>query len=254
MQQRNSDQPMSIEQKIELGANIAYTVCFPVMVLLRRRLGYRFISQPRLLIAAFFFWIAATFVATPSSSSFESAPSGGASNVWLIFLFSFAFLIWGFVQRSLRWRELKRGVSWHTRSRGISWFIFLPLSDSAIKRFVDPLVTFLIGLILALSHLQQFLGVYLIVAAVCMFAWEAYDYERSLNLMLDQLDALVDSQVISENVEYYSQGAPGQIKQRALDETAGIPTGIAPDLAAAIARRQASPVPVGSPTPQPQTP
>jgi hypothetical protein len=40
---------------------------------------------------------------------------------------------------------------------------------------------------------------------------------------------------ISSNVEYYTQPNP---KQRPLDETAGIPTGVAPDLQAAIDRRQ----------------
>lgn len=238
-QQQQQQQGTTIAQKIEMGANLAYTLSFPVMVLLRRKLGYRFISQPRLIISALIFWIAATLVSIPSGgdSTFAPSPTSGlGGNIWLLGLFTLAFLIWGFVQRSWRWRDIKRGISWHSRSRGISWFIFLPLSDSNVKRFVDPTVTLLVGLLFTL--LQTLLGIYLIIAAFCLFAWEAYDYERSINMMLDQLDALVDSEVISANVEYYSQYT-SPATQRPLEETAGIPTGVAPDLQAAIERRRA---------------
>ncbi len=262
--QSSSGQPLSIEQKIQIGANIAFSIAFPVMVLLRRKMGYRFISQPRLLIAALIFWIAATFVSIPTetasyySGASTAAPATGPSaRIWLVFLFTFAFLVWGFVQRWLRWQDIKKGVSWHSRSRGISWFAFLPFNDSIVKRFVDPLVVFLVGLIFTLTGLQPLLGVYLIVAGVMLFVWESFDYEQSINLMLDQLDALVDSEVISANVEYYTQPNP---KQRPLDETAGIPTGVAPDLQAAIDRRAArnaglasAPVPAGLPA-QPTQP
>ncbi|HEU5375735.1 MAG TPA: hypothetical protein VFV38_09870 [Ktedonobacteraceae bacterium] len=229
--QQQQQQGTTIAQKIEIGANIAYTIAFPVMVLLRHRMGYRFISQPRLIISALIFWVAAIFSIAPATPL-------ASSNAFLIILFTLAFLVVGFVQRSLRWRDIKNGVAWHSRSRGVSWLAFLPLNDSTVKRFIDPLVTLLVGLFFALTGLQRLLGIYLIVAACCLFAWEAYDYERSINLMLDQLDALVDSEVISENMEYYQQGAPGQIKQRPLDETAGIPTGVAPDLQAAIEKRR----------------
>lgn len=229
MQQQQ--QGTTIAQKIEIGANIAYTVSFPVMVLLRRKMGYRFISQPRLILCALVFWAVAVFAAVPTTIA-------DSSNAFLIVLFTLVFLVWGFIQRSLRWRDIKRGISWHSRSRGISWFAFLPLNDSIVKRFVDPAVVLVGGLFFTLTGLQRLLGIYLILAAFCLFAWEAFDYERSINLMLDQLDSLVDSEVISENIEYYQQEAPGQIKQRPLEQTAGIPTGVAPDLQAAIERRR----------------
>jgi len=227
--QQQQQQGTTIAQKIEIGANIAYTVAFPVMVLLRHKLGYRFISQPRLVMAALVFWVAAVL----SAASIGPLPS---SNGFLMILFTLAFLIVGFVQRSLRWRDMKRGIPWHSRSRGISWFAFLPLNDSHVKRFVDPAVVFIVGLVLTLTGLQRLLGIYLILAALCLFAWESFDYERSINMMLDQLDSLVDSEVMSENVEYYQETG---VKQRSLEETAGIPTGVAPDLQAAIERRRA---------------
>ena len=57
-----------------------------------------------------------------------------------------------------------------------------------------------------------------------------------LNRMLDTLDDLVDSEVVSSNVDYYSRD--GKAEQRPLEETAGIPTGIAPDIAVQIQRRR----------------
>ncbi|WP_052888111.1 hypothetical protein [Thermogemmatispora carboxidivorans] len=228
--QMQQQQGTTIAQKIEIGANIVYTIAFPVMVLLRRRLGYRFISQPRLIISALFFWIAAIFTVSPATPL-------ASSNAFLLVLFALAFLIWGFVQRALRWRDIKQGVPWHSRSRGISWFAFLPLNDSSVKRFVDPAVVLVVGGLFALTGVQRLLGIYLMVAALCLFAFESYDYERSINMMLDQLDNLVDSEVMGENMEYY-HGGPGQVKQRSLDETAGIPTGISPDLEVQIQRRR----------------
>ncbi len=59
---------------------------------------------------------------------------------------------------------------------------------------------------------------------------------QSLNRMLDTLDSLVDSEVMSDNVEYYSQDHPAQCP---IEETVGIPTGIAPDIQSQIEKRKA---------------
>lgn len=174
-------------------------------------------------------------------------------NVFILYLFVLAFMVFGFLERRFRWMDIKKGISWHSRSRGISWAgKVLPLPDSVLKRYVDPAIVFVVGLLFAFI-IQPLTGYYLLAAAVCMFAWESYDYERSINMMLDQLDNLVDSEVMSENIDYYAQGqAPAA---RSLEETAGIPTGVSPDLAAAIARKQARasstiPNPIGVPSPQ----
>jgi hypothetical protein len=81
------------------------------------------------------------------------------------------------------------------------------------------------------------LGFYLIASAVCLFLFETIDYQKQIDRMLDQLDNLVESEVVSENVEYFQQG--GVAGARPVEETAGIPTGTDPDLAAAIERRRA---------------
>jgi hypothetical protein len=221
-------QSTTISQKIEIGAGIAFTVCLPVMVFLRHKMGYRFISQPRLMIMAALLFVIATLGAF--------LPIG--ANIYFLYIFLLAFLVLGFIERRLRWRDIKRGISWHSRSRGISWInkILPTVPDSIMKRFIDPAVVFAVGL-LFLFFIQELTGIYLLIAALCMFAWESYDYERSINLMLDQLDNLIDSEVMSQNIDYYGQdGKP--LPARSIEETSGIPTGISPELTTAIARKQ----------------
>ena len=109
---------------------------------------------------------------------------------------------------------------------------YTPHRQSATA-FIDLVVVALVGWV-CLSPFR-FLGYYLLLAAVCLFIFEAYDYEQQLTSMLDTLDSLVDSEIISANVEYYSQPHP---KERPVIETARIPTCISPDLEAQIHRRK----------------
>lgn len=227
-QQGNLLQRTTIAQKIEIGAGIAFTICLPVMVFLRRKMGYRFISLPRLMIMAAILFVIATLGAF--------LPIG--ANIYFLYIFLLLFLVLGFIERRLRWRDIKRGINWHSRSRGISWLnkLLPTVPDSVMKRFIDPAVVFVVGL-LFLFFIQELTGIYLLIAALMMFAWESYDYDRSINLMLDQLDNLIESEVMSKNIDYYGQdGRP--LPARPLEETAGIPTGISPELTSAIARKQ----------------
>jgi len=223
---------LTLEQKLAIGANIALYPAMTVMIFIRRRLGYRFISLPKLVVMSVFLLILGALAGALGSLG---------RNSWLVVVFSLAVFVVGVVERRFRWREIKAGVSWHSYSRGISWLNnFLPYSDSTIKRFFDPAAVLVVGVIFVVL-IQPILGYYFIFSALCLFSFEAYDFERSINMMLDQLDAMIDSEVISSNVEYYSQ--PGEVKQRPLEQTAGIPTGVAPDLQAAIERRRSRSIP-----------
>lgn len=217
-------QTTTLAQKIDIVAGAALFVAMPVIIFLRKKPGYRFLSPIKILLM---------FLALNALAGF-SYFSGNPGTVTVLTIFAWATLITGLVKRQLRWREIKNGLPWHTYSRGVSWLIFLPLSDSAIKRWIDPLVVIIVGIVMAV--LFSWFGLYLIFAGFCLFVFEAWDYERSLNQMLDVLDSLVDSEVISANVEYYSRSNP---QQRPIEETAGIPTGIAPDIQSQIERRKA---------------
>lgn len=225
-QQSMMQQKIPLDQRIAAIANICLYVAMPIIVLFRRKPGYRFLSPIKLLII---------FVLLNALTVF-SGLNGRAPSIILIQVFAWGTLIIGLVKRNLRWREIKRGVSWHTYSRGISILGFLPISDSNLKRWVEPIMVIVIGAILGIFAFPfTFFGFYLVIAGLCLFLFEAWDFEQSLNQMLDQLDSLVDSEVMSSNVEYYSEP---NVPQRPLEQTAGIPTGIAPDIEVQIQRRR----------------
>jgi hypothetical protein len=224
--QGQQQQAITFEQKVNILQNITLFPALTIMVFLRRKVGFRFLDLMKIQVMVVLLWAYGAF------SSITFGPAAGG----VIFLFSLAVLITAIIERRIRWRDIKRGVSWHTYSRGISWFSsFLPLSEIMVRRFVDPAAALIPGIVL--FFLFRPLGLYLILSAICLFVFETIDYQKQIDRMLDQLDNLVESEVVSENVEYFQQGGAGRV--RSVEETAGIPTGTDPDLAAAIERRRA---------------
>jgi hypothetical protein len=229
---QEQQQVLTFQQKINI---LQYLTLFPaltVMIFLRRKIGYRFIDMLKIQLM---------FIALLAYGAFSSIAFGPQAG-GIIFLFSLAMLITAIVERRIRWNEIKRGVSWHTYSRGISWFSgFLPLSEITVKRFIDPAAVLVAGI--ALFFLVRPLGFYLILSAVCLFLFETIDFQKQIDRMLDQLDSLSESEVVSQNIEYFEHG--GTAADRSLEQTAGIPTGVAADLEDAIARRRAKiPAPI----------
>ncbi|QBD75185.1 hypothetical protein EPA93_03925 [Ktedonosporobacter rubrisoli] len=223
--QGQQEQTFTFEQKVNI---LQYFTLFPaltVMVFLRRKIGYRFLDMLKIQIMVVLLWGYGIFSAIPFG------PQAGT----IVVLFSLAVLIAAIIERRLRWRDIKRGIRWHTYSRGISWFsYFLPLPEHIVKRFIDPAAVLIPGI--ALFFLFRPLGFYLILSAVCLFLFETIDFQKQIDRMLDQLDNQVEGEIASENMEYFQNGGAGI---RPIEETAGIPTGTDPDLAAAIERRRA---------------
>ena len=240
----------TIAEKTDAIAGLALFPAMTVMVFIRRKIGYRFLSPVKLFVMFILLWLFAGIstlapVGTHTVGGQTDArgytfptstvPNGSpTASLYPIIIFALIMLIAGMIERYLRWREIKAGISWHTYSRGVSWFSFLPLADTQIKRFIDPAAVLIVGLLLSLLPFH-FLGYYIIFSAVCLFIFEAVDYEKSINRMLDVIDNLVESEILSENAEYYTTGKP---TEKPLEQTAGIPTGVSPDLAAAIERKR----------------
>ncbi len=237
----------TISQKVTIFANLALFPAMSLLVFIRRKPGYRFLSPTRLFVSFILLWCiagiaggAASFLAPQSSSYYPGAGASAAGNAVgaavPLFLFALAVLITGLVKRALRFRAIKRGERWHTYSRGISLFEGLPLNDSQVKRYVDPGIAFIFGLLLLIIPFLRPLGYWLMFSAFCLFIWEQWDYEQALNRDLDILDSLTDAEVSGEVADIYAQ--PENQRQQPLERTAGIPTGIAPDIAAQIERRR----------------
>lgn len=246
-------QKTTIAQKTAMVAAIALFFATPVIILLRRKSGYRFLNPTRVFamtLVLLFYGIAVIIggslamgladpYAPPSPvQAINEQIMYYASGV-VIIIFAVVVLATGMLQRWLRWRDIKRGVPWHTYSRGVSWLSFLPLSDNKIKRFIDPAVCIIAGAVAVLVNVN-FLGYYLFLAGAFLFIFEAWDYDQALTASLDMLDSMVESEVMGSNVEYYTQE---KIAQRPLEQTAGIPTGVAPDIEVQIQRRRARQTP-----------
>jgi hypothetical protein len=147
--------------------------------------------------------------------------------------FPLVMLAFGFFQRWRRWKELCNGERWHTMSPGISYLEALPLpailkAHRRIYRFVEPFLLF-IGSMLIGMFFSQGLGRWVFFCSFCLFIYEQALYEKQLDRDLDVLDGMIAAQVQGETVEYFSGEQPEQ-KERTIQETSGIPTGVAFDL------------------------
>jgi hypothetical protein len=228
-QQRFEDLPT--RQKIEIIQALALFPAITVMVFLRKRLGFR-ILKPMWL-----FPMAAILIALPVFTPEKINSSG-----WALALFAVAMLGWGMFQRYRRWVELCDGVRWHTYSSGISYLEALPLPlffrlHRRTYRMLDPIVCMLAGILISLV-LSKLLGWWLMFSALALVVFEQNVYETALNRELDTLDGLIAAEVHKEGAEHFSGPAPAE-QQRTLEETAGIPTGLAPDIERQIELRKA---------------
>lgn len=225
---------MTWKQKADVGAWLLSFPALTVMIFLRGKTGFRQLKPGRLVVMWFLLLMLATFGGMDSFSSLASFDGSNTSKA--LALFAWAMLIFGVVQRRMRWNDLKSGVRLHTYARGVPWLAkFVPLSENIVQRFIDPAVCFLFGLVVLL--LSRPLGMWLIFSGLALYMVEQYVYEKQLEQHLDTLDGLVDSEVQGENVQHF-EGAQPEQKQRSLEETAGIPTGIAPELEVQIQKRR----------------
>jgi hypothetical protein len=231
---------MTTKQKID---SIAWLMQFPaitVMVFLRRKIGYRQLSPTKLVIMALVLFfgprVMNTFLGT---FTFGVVTVRADGLIWQL-LFAVVMLIVGLVQRQLRWRAIRKGIRWHTYSRGVSWFDFLPIRQDLIYRVIDPVVGCAVGWVIS-DMLSPALGTWIMFSSLALWFLEQYSYDKQLDHALDNLDSLVEADVHSELVQHFTQG-PAVAKQRHhLTETAGIPTGLGPDVERLIAQRQSRP-------------
>jgi hypothetical protein len=148
-------------------------------------------------------------------------------------VFAFAMLGLGMFQRWKRWHELCHGDHWHTYSPGISYLEYLPLpvyfrSHYRINRFLDPVTVLIAGLLIAL-FLSHGLGLWIMFSALSLFVFEQDLYEMALNHDLDLLDGMSVSKAQGALLKFF-EGDGSQYRKLTVEDTAGVPTGLAPDI------------------------
>jgi hypothetical protein len=222
--QKAPEQELTLSEKAKIIQNLAGYPALTMMVFIRRKVGYRMLKPSRLITMAFIL----KFVGGLTSIIPFATPVGIIYSEFPVVMLAF-----GFFQRWRRWKELCNGERWHTMSPGISYLELLPLpaflrAHRRIYRFVEPLSLFF-GSMLIGMFFSQGLGRWVFFCSFCLFIYEQAIYERQLDRDLDVLDSMIAAEVHKETVEFFE--APDSAQQeRTIQETSGIPTGVAFDI------------------------
>lgn len=221
---------MTIFEKAKIIQALSLFPAITVMVYIRHNLGFR-MMKPIWLVIMTVIILVVSAVAGNVAKPFTS----------LFVIYALAMLGLGLYQRYLRWGDLAKGVRWHTYSPGLSYLEMLPiptffLVKRRLYRFLDPLVCAIAGLLLAL--LSRALGAWVLFSAFALYIYEQALYEKMLERDLDMLDGLVAAEVQSETAKHFD-GPQADQKPKTLEETAGIPTGVAPDIHRQVELRKA---------------
>lgn len=228
MQPRPPSNSLSFRQKIEI---IKWLMRFPaltVMVFLRRDLGYRLVNPFHVLIAC----VSAAFTAMFVQSYNRTASLNG------FFQFLVVVFVFGMAQRIRGWRQINRGICLHSYYIGTSpfdrpWMPAFCRRNRRIARFIDPIFCIVIGLPF-LDHYPA-IALWIAFAGMCLRAFEDVVFRKERNTTLDTMDGLIVAGVQGQTVDTYQNPLATSPKQ----QTAGIPTGLAPDIREHMKRRRA---------------
>ena len=222
MQQPPQREP-SFSEKMQMMENLMVFPALTVMVLLRKNLGYRLLSPPRICGMAFLLFVVGALA--------TNTPNHEALQVFAGLVFFF-----GIGQRVHRWNDARRGIRQHSYYIGDSRFEFKRMPaflrrNRRFTRFFDPLACVIGGVLLL--ELCRPLGLWLVFSGLALRVLESQVQRRSQNRDLDTLDSMIESEVQEEVVEHYAMRIHNQT-----DRTVnGIPTGCAADIQKTILRR-----------------
>ena len=232
--QAQPTQDLTLSEKMKIVQYLSILPAITIMVFMRRKVGFRMLKPSWLIGMACFLW----FIDGVCNTNFLILSPCGP----IFSDFPWVMLAAGFFQRFLRWRDLCNGKRWHTFSPGISYFELLPLprflkAHRRIYRFIDPLACFIFSMYFGM-YFSSPLARWFALSSFALFIYEQALFERQLDRDLDILDGLVAAEVQTETVEHFAGPQPDE-DRRTLEETAGIPTGVAYDIHRQIETRRA---------------
>lgn len=83
------------------------------------------------------------------------------------------------------------------------------------------------------------LGAWIFFSAFFLYVFEQDFYDKQLNHHLDMLDGMDDSEVQAATAKIYQDGKKPESQPRRLEDTAGIPVDLAPEIAEQVNIRRA---------------
>lgn len=232
---------MSAKQRLNFVMYLTSVPALTLHIFLRRKLGFRFLNPNKFVtMGALLSFLSLFSTKIPTYGIIATKESTN-----LIVVFSAVMVLLGVWQRRARWQELKNGIFWHSYSEGISILcgIMPKISQDTVNRFVDPIASMMVGFLL-ISGGESFLGKYIVLAGFCLFHYEQALNNLRIEEMLDKMDGICDAEAHSKEIEYFSQPNINPLTDHlTIEESLGIPTGIAPDIQAHIKRRQSRQLP-----------
>lgn len=226
--------------------DLLFMPALTLMVFMRRRIGLRTLKPQTLVCAVMVLYL---------YSGFGVALMGGTkADMHVVQAFDVAFAILAIAHYLRSWREFNRGVRLHSYSSGISHIEVqnrLPAffkSHRRIYRMVDPFVCMIIGLYV--MPLSPALGLWIVLSSFSLRVFEQARYEAALRREFEIVDGLTEAEYQQLIVEFFS-GRPTKAPQKKRSGDAlsnGIPTGLAPDIEAHIAKRRKGGDQTASPT------
>lgn len=230
--------PQTFQQQALSGLVMIAVPALSVMVFTRHSIGIRQISLFRQIAASAFLLIFSGY--SRLNLAFSSRlPSDDSFTVMLAFVI--AMLAAGSLQKRAYKKRLAEGDLWYSYSMGISRLTpLLPRHEEWVRRIVEPALVIFIGL-MVMNNLSYLLGFWLFMGGVGISLWETYAFEQQFNRILDT----VDQECISaaekseaEEIKAAQKQYTTQTERKSIMETAGIPTGIAPDIEIQIQKRR----------------
>jgi hypothetical protein len=211
-------------EKVDLIRMFALFPAITVMVFIRQKVGFR-LCRPTWLIV-----LTSIMLMVPVVFKTAAAPFGFVMPIYAI-----TMLCLGVWHRKQRWEDFGSGVLWHTYSPGISYLEMLPFMPSfcksrdRVRRFLDPAAISIIALLVGVL-LNRALGGWLMFSALALFIYEQNLYTKHLAGIMDTYDAMCCAKAQEKIVEFL-EGDHSPEQQCSIEDTVGIPTGIAPDIA-----------------------
>jgi hypothetical protein len=221
-------------EQVDLLRKLSLFPAITVMVFIRRRIGFRLLNPTWLIVLTFIMVVFTAFLPDSVNESFGFGT--------LLRIYALAMLGLGLFQRWQRWKELCSGKRWHTYSPGISYLEMLPLPpflkfQRRVNRFLDPAAVAIIGFIIGVAF-SHGLGVWIMFSAFFLYVYEQTLHEKQLAHDLDILDSMVSAEVQAETSKFFADGGTPE-NQPTIEDRAGIPTGLAPDIAKQVESRRA---------------
>ena len=205
-------------QRIETVQLVALFPALTLLVILRRKIGFRLVKPTTLLVMAIIMVMSALFLPLQSKKS--------------LIVYAGVMFVAGIVQRRVHWRSIKlRKDERHTRATGISyfdadWMLPIFLDERVVYRFFDPILCFLIGFGLWALKIQA-LAWWVLIGGMALMIFEQGYYERLLNRVLDIYDGRIEAAIQQEIATDFSKqpkAANKKLKAR------GLPSGIGTDI------------------------